>query len=115
MGNLCRVYCHGVLSRRADAGRVDFRERLQAQAAPQRLQVVGQRARELQALASLEIANEQGTLRPVKASGQLSYDACSNLAVRGVIEAACGRRDAARAHWESVLKTEAPAASRATM
>jgi hypothetical protein len=37
-------------------------------------------------LASLEIVNEQGTLRPVKASGQLSYDAYSNMTVRGVIE-----------------------------
>ena len=37
-------------------------------------------------LASLEIVNEQGTMRPVKASGQLSYDAYSNMTVRGVIE-----------------------------
>jgi hypothetical protein len=37
-------------------------------------------------LTSLEIVNEQGTLRPVKASGQLSYDAYSNMTVRGVIE-----------------------------
>jgi hypothetical protein len=37
-------------------------------------------------LVSLEIVNEQGTLRPVKASGQLSYDAYSNMTVRGVID-----------------------------
>src|SRR5262249_37873277 len=33
-------------------------------------------------------------------SGRLRYE-------RGVIETACDRRDAARAHWKSVLKTEA--------
>jgi hypothetical protein len=37
-------------------------------------------------LVSLEIVNEQGALRPVKASGQLSYDAYSNMTIRGVIE-----------------------------
>jgi len=37
-------------------------------------------------LVSLEIVNEQGVLRPVKATGQLSYDAYSNMTVRGVID-----------------------------
>jgi tetratricopeptide (TPR) repeat protein len=39
-------------------------------------------------------------LPPFLDSGRLRYE-------RGTIEAACGRRDAARAHLESVLKTEA--------
>jgi hypothetical protein len=37
-------------------------------------------------LASLEMVDEQGTRRTVKASGQLTYDAYSNMTVRGVIE-----------------------------
>jgi hypothetical protein len=37
-------------------------------------------------LVSLEMVDEQGARRPVKASGQLSYDAYSNMTVKGVIE-----------------------------
>lgn len=37
-------------------------------------------------LQSLEMFDEQGVKRTVKASGQLSYDAYSNMTVRGVIE-----------------------------
>lgn len=37
-------------------------------------------------LAALEIVDDKGTPRPVKASGQLTYDAYSNMTVRGVIE-----------------------------
>jgi tetratricopeptide (TPR) repeat protein len=38
-------------------------------------------------------------LTPFLESGRMRYE-------RGAIEAACGRRDAARGHWESVLKIE---------
>src|SRR4029079_658006 len=38
-------------------------------------------------------------LTPFLRRGRMRYE-------RGAIEAACGRRDAARAHWESVLKIE---------
>jgi len=37
-------------------------------------------------LASLELVDAQGARRPVKAAGQLSYDAYGNMNVRGVIE-----------------------------
>jgi len=37
-------------------------------------------------LASLEMVDAQGARRPVKASGQLTYDAYGNMTVRGVIE-----------------------------
>ena len=37
-------------------------------------------------LASLEMVDAQGMRRNVKASGQLSYDAYSNMTIRGVIE-----------------------------
>ena len=37
-------------------------------------------------LASLEAIDEQGARRPVKASGQLAYDAYSNMTIRATIE-----------------------------
>lgn len=37
-------------------------------------------------LVSLEMVDEQGARRAVKASGQLSYDAYSNMTIRGTIE-----------------------------
>ena len=38
------------------------------------------------ALVSLEVVDASGNRRPVKASGQLTYDAFGNMTVRGVIE-----------------------------
>ena len=37
-------------------------------------------------LVSLEAIDEQGARRPVKASGQLAYDAYSNMTIRAVVE-----------------------------
>jgi len=37
-------------------------------------------------LASLEMVDGQGARRPIKAGGQLSYDAYGNMTIRGVIE-----------------------------
>jgi len=37
-------------------------------------------------LVSLEMVDEQGARRAVKASGQLSYDAYSNMKIQGIIE-----------------------------
>jgi tetratricopeptide (TPR) repeat protein len=45
------------------------------------------------------VAFTRDGLTPFLETGRLRYE-------RGAIEAACGRRDAARAHWQSVLKTE---------
>jgi hypothetical protein len=37
-------------------------------------------------LTRLEVANAQGTLQPVRAKAQLTYDAFGNLAMKGVLE-----------------------------
>jgi hypothetical protein len=42
-------------------------------------------------LASLEVVDAGGARRPVKATGQLTYDAFGNMSIRGVIEDAAAK------------------------